>query len=137
MIGTDWKEENILEVPANGKLTFIDYQVPSGYVLFIDEIIFRIDKLCQAILNVDNNIRLHPNLIRALPVRVNQSAYPPIVCEKFVHVEIINTDTKPRWNEAYLGGRLFQINQLSEEQIKETIPEEEFEETEFDIEEIE
>ncbi|MEO0090906.1 MAG: hypothetical protein ABIK75_07380 [candidate division WOR-3 bacterium] len=137
MIGEDWKEENILEVPKNSSLVFIDYKVPNDYVLFIDEIILRIDKLCQAILNIDNNIRRHPNLIRDLPIRVNQSAYPPIVCTQFVKVIIYNTDpTKDRWNEAYLGGKLYYINQQTREEVEKAIPTEELKEEEFEIEEI-
>lgn len=137
MIGIDWKEENILEVPNNGSLVFIDYKVPPGYVLFIDEIILRIDKSCQAILNIDNNIRKHPNLVRDLPVRVNQSAFPPIVCTQFVNVIIHNTDpTIKRWNEVYLGGKLYAIEQQTLEEVEQAIPKTELEEEEIEIEEI-
>ena len=136
MIGIDWKDENILEVPGEQTIEFIYYEVPEGYVLFIDEIIFRIDKRCQAIFEVDNSIRLHPNFIRDLPIRVNQSAYPPIVCQRYVRVSVYNSDTKPRWNEAYLGGKLFQIAQQPREEIVKAIPEQELEEEEFEYEEI-
>jgi len=137
MIGIDWKEENILEVPPNSTIEFIYYEVPEGYVLFIDEIIFRVDKLCQVIFEVDDAVRKHPNLIRDLPIRVNQSAYPPILCERYVRVSVLNVDmNKGRWNEAYLGGKLFQIAQQKREEVTKAIPETELKEEEFEYEEI-